>query len=397
MLEYRAATQEQRMRIAINGMFWTEPHVGSGQYLHQLLAQFAAQSPEHRFVLVVPRYRTDRKPSLPHIQTVLMPTPFDRRSPNLAKVWFEQIAFGQVCRKLRVDLAHVPYFGSPRHPAVPTVVTIHDLIPLLLPEYRGGRAVRIYMRLAAASAKHAAAIIADSAQSKRDIMAQLGIAADTITVTYLAAGPSLEPQPAAPIAAVRERYQLHDPFLLYIGGFDARKNVATAIRAFARARSRLDRRVVLAIGGRLPSSPSVLFPDIHRVILDENVAADVALLGAVSENDKAALMSGCLAYLFPSRYEGFGLPPLEAMQCGAPVLASATTSVGEVVGDGGMLLDPEDVDAWAAAIEQLVNAPEQRAELAARGLQRAAQFSWERTARQTLALYDRVAQGMPTP
>jgi glycosyltransferase involved in cell wall biosynthesis len=377
------------MRIAISGMFWTEPHVGSGQYLHNLVEQFAAQPGGQRFILVIPRYRLQQKPALAHMQTVLMPTPFDGRNENLAKVWFEQIALGQVCRKLRVDLVHVPYFGSPRYPRVPTVVTVHDLIPLLVPGNRGGRAVQLYMRLAAAGARQASAIIADSHHTKQDVVQHLGIAAERITVTQLAAAPTLQPQPAVTIDNVNRRFRLDDPYVFYIGGFQAHKNVAMAIRAFARARRALDRRVVLAIAGRLPTSQSALFPDIHRVILEEEIAADVILLGAVSDAEKAALMSGCEAFLFPSRYEGFGLPPLEAMQCGAAVLASATTSVGEVVGDGGVQLPPNDLEAWADALTQVLRDADWRAQLRARGLERANAFSWQRTATQTLAVYER--------
>lgn len=376
------------MRIAISGMFWTEPHVGSGQYLHNLVEQFAAQPNGHRFILVIPRYLKPQKPSLPHFQTVVMPTPFDGRNENLAKVWFEQISLGQVCRKLRADLVHVPYFGSPRYLRVPTVVTVHDLIPLLVPGNRGGRAVQTYMRLAASSARQATTIIADSQHTKDDIVQHLSIPAERIVVTHLAAAPTLTPQPPAAIEATLERFRLDDPYVFYIGGFQAHKNVALAIRAFARARRSLGRRVVLAIAGRLPTSQSPLFPDIHKVILEEQIAADVALLGPVSEAEKAALMSGCQAFVYPSRYEGFGLPPLEAMQCGAPTLASATTSVGEVVGDGGVQLPPDDPEAWSSALTRVLSDEAWRSQLSAQGLQRARGFSWQKTAAQTLAIYE---------
>ncbi len=379
------------MRIAINGMFWTEPHVGSGQYLHNLIAQFAADPGGHRYILVIPRYRLkgQPKPSLPFFQTVVMPTPFDARSPNLAKLWFEQIAFGQVGRKLRADVLHVPYFGPPRVAPAPLVVTVHDLIPLLLPAYRGSRAVRAYMRLAAAASRRATLIIADSHHTRRDVIECLHVPEERVAVTHLAAAENLRPQPDAAIQAVRERFRLADPYIYYVGGFDARKNLTTAIRAFARARSRLNRRIVFAIAGKLPAQPSDLFPDLHRTILEEHVAADIALLGHVSNEENAALLSGCEAFVYPSRYEGFGLPPLEAMQCGAPVIAAATTSVGEVVGDGGLTVDPDDVAGWAEAIARLLNDAQLRAELRRRGFARARAFNWATTATQTRAIYER--------
>jgi len=378
------------MRIAISGMFWPEPYVGSGQYLHHLVAQFAAGASRHSVVLVIPRYRCSEAPALPGIQTLLMPTPFDRRNRNLAKVWFEQVAVLQAAQQQRADLLHVPYFGSPLRKRVPVVVTVHDLIPLLLAPYRGSRAVRAYMRLAAAGARRADLIIADSQHTRQDIVRHLGVLPERVAVTHLAAGDTLRPQPPEAVSAARDRFGLADPYIFYMGGFDARKNVATAIRAFARARPRFEQRVVLAIAGRLPAETGALFPDIHSVLLEERIAQDVALLGPVSEAEKAALLTGCEAFVYPSHYEGFGLGPLEAMQCAAPVLASMASSVGEVVADGGVLLPPDDVEAWAQALARVVHDRAWRDELCQRGRARAALFSWHKTARQTAELYERL-------
>lgn len=377
------------MRIAINGMFWPEPFVGSGQYLHNLVAQFAAQPTGHSVVLVIPRYRCSDAHAPPGVETVLMPTPFDGRNRNLAKLWFEQVALPQAAQQQHADLLHVPYFGSPLRSRLPVVVTVHDLIPLLLAPYRGSRVVRAYMHLAARSARRADMIIADSQHTRQDIVRRLGVPSQRIAVIYLATGDALRPQPEQTVSATRDRFRLSDPYILYIGGFDARKNVATAIRAFARARPAFERRVVLAIAGKLPAENSALFPDIHRELLEERVSEDVALLGAVGEVEKAALLTECEAFVYPSHYEGFGLGPLEAMQCGAPVLASAASSVGEVVADGGVLLAPDDVAAWAEALTRVVRDRAWRDELRERGLHHAALFSWGKTARETVELYER--------
>lgn len=380
------------MRIAISGTFWAQPLVGSGQYLHHLVAALAQTATEHRFVLVIPSYTGATKPHIPGWQVVTMPTPFDRRSENLAKVWFEQIALRQASRKLKVNLIHVPYFAAPLRSAAPIVVTVHDLIPLLLPEYRGGRSVQTYMRLAAAGAKRAAAVIADSEHTRRDIVEHLHIPPERIRVTYLAPAPVYGPRDESIIAEVCERFRLRRPYVYYIGGFDARKNVGMAVRAFAEATRGWTERPVLAIGGRVPEQASELFPDINGAILETGVASDVAFLGRVSTEDNAALMAGCAAFLAPSRYEGFGLGPLEAMQSGAPVIASSATSLPEVVGDAGILVDPDDLTGWADALRRVLTSRDTADDLRRRGRARAQEFRWERTAQATVSVYNQLSK-----
>lgn len=339
-------------------------------------------------MLVIPSYTGATRPQIPGWQVVMMPTPFDRRSENLAKVWFEQIALRQASRKLKVNMIHVPYFAAPLRSAVPIVVTVHDLIPLLLPEYRGGRSVQTYMRLAAAGAKRAAAVIADSEHTRKDIVEHLQIPPERINVTYLAPAPVYGPRDEAIIAEVCERFRLRRPYVYYIGGFDVRKNVGMAVRAFAAATQGWAERPVLAIGGRVPEKASEFFPDINGTILDAGVASDVALLGRVSDEDNAALMAGCAAFLAPSRYEGFGLGPLEAMQSGAPVIASSATSIPEVVGDAGILVAPDDLPGWAGALRQVLTNPDTADDLRRRGHARAQEFGWGKTAQATLAVYN---------
>src|SRR3712207_2774973 len=150
----------RRMRIAISGMFWLQPHTDAGHYLRSLLFELTTQPTTHRFVLIIPRYLQPQRPTHVHIQTVFMPTPFDARWPGLAKLWFELIALGQACRRLRADLLHVPYFGPPSYARLPTVVTVHDLLPLVLPLYKGVHNSQAYMRLAARGARRSTDVIA---------------------------------------------------------------------------------------------------------------------------------------------------------------------------------------------------------------------------------------------
>ncbi len=255
------------MRIAISGMFWSEPHVGSGQYLHNLVREFAAGDSRDKFVLVLPRFTKPVRPRLRGVQTVIMPTPFDGINHNLAKVWFEQVALLQVAHKVRAERLHVPYFGPPRYTKLPLVVSVLDLIPLLLPAYRGGRLVRQYMRLAAAGTVRAQAVIAISDYTRQDVIRTLDVPADRIAVTYLAAAPDYEVQTDAAVSAVRARFRLGERYIYYIGGFDVRKNVATLLRAFAEVLRTADAPLQLVLAGRPAGSDPTLFPDLHQLVL----------------------------------------------------------------------------------------------------------------------------------
>ncbi|GAC1547693.1 MAG: glycosyltransferase family 1 protein [Herpetosiphon sp.] len=377
------------MRIAINGTFWQEPHVGSGQYLHNLVQGLPMADPAIKYILVIPRYTNPGHPRVPGVQTVIMPTPFDHSSPRLAKLWFEQIAMVQVAHKLRADVIHVPYFGPPRAGQRPLIVSVLDLIPLLLPAYRGSRAIQAYMRLAAAGTRRAKHLIAISHATAADLRAHLQIPEDRITVTYLAAGPDYVPQSPNVVSQTLVRYHLEEPYLYYVGGFDLRKNLPLLIRAFA-ALPPATPAVSLVIAGRPPGSDPKLFPDLASVILACGVADRVALIGPVSDADNAALMSGARAFAYPSTYEGFGLPPLEAMACGTAVIAASTTSVGEIVGDGGVLADPYDTAAWTVALHNVIGDDHAVQRLRSRGLARARSFTRQATAEQTVAVYRRV-------
>ncbi len=296
------------MRIVINGWFFEQPHTGSGQYLAALREWLPRVGSEHEFVSVIPANQR-----IPYG----VRTPFDRLNPDLAKLWFEQIAFPLACRRLRADVAFVPYWGSPWWSPCPVVVTIHDLIPLLLPLYRGGPLQRAYTWLVSRTARRAAAVLTDSEASRRDIIAHLRIPAGRVHAIHLAADPRYR-SVADPVelARVREKYHLPaGPFLLYLGGFDARKNVARLVEAYARVVSRQPSTVGLVIAGRLPEADTPFTPDPRPLIARLGIGDRVHFTGPVDEADKPALYSLALGTVFVSEYEGFGLPVLEAMGC----------------------------------------------------------------------------------
>jgi len=317
------------MRIVINGWFWEQPGTGSGQYLAGLAGWLPAVAAGHEFILVRHASLPARPVSAgahgePPIRVVSARTPFDRVSRNLAKLWFEQVTFPLACRRWQAGVAFVPYWAPPWWCPCPIVVTIHDIIPLILPLYRGGLLPRAYTWLVAHTARRAHAILADSAASRRDIIAHLRVSPERVHTVPLGLNPTLRPvTDPAELARVQARYGLPaEPFLLYLGGFDARKNVLRLIEAFARLTQAMGPRVRLVIAGHLPQRDTPFAPDprplVHRLGLDELVH----FIGWVEEEDKPALYTLARAALFISEYEGFGLPLLEAMACGCPTLAA---------------------------------------------------------------------------
>ena len=375
------------MRIAVNGWFLDQPGSGSGQYLRGLLRAMVRLAPDQLFLLVLPGPSEFEIPGLKAERVTLK---LGLWRTNLGKLLFEQLAFPQVCRRWHADVAHVPYWGSPLWSAVPAVVTIHDLIPLLLPAYRGGPLVRLYTRLVSASARRATVVLTDSLASKCDIEAHLGLPAERVRCVYLAQGEQFSPEPAPDDAVIRAKYGLAERYVLYLAGHDVRKNVAGLVEAFATV-AQADCDVALAIGGRLPDRPDPLFFDPRPLIVALDLEDRVRLIGWVEEADKPALYRGAACAVFASQYEGFGLPVLEALACGAPLVTSSTTSLPELAGDAAFASDPGDVPGLAGAILACLVDEPLAAELRRRGPQQAARFSWSQTAQQTLAAYQEAA------
>jgi glycosyltransferase involved in cell wall biosynthesis len=380
------------MKIGLSGTFWGMDTTGSGQYLHRLLDALSKQVPPIVCTLFVPT-GTTRGTSRTVIQgQVALHTPFDRFQQDLSKLWFEQVAFPRACGQTRVDLAHVPYFAPPRCPTVPTVVTIHDLIPLILPDYRGSPLVQAYMRLVSTAAWHAALILTDSQSSARDIERLLHIPRERVRVIYLAADAIYRPLTPVERQPTLERLGIPPHYMLYLGGFDRRKNVVGLLHAWAQARSHLD-GLAMVIAGRLPPQDSAFTPDPRKVAADLGLAEHIYYTGWVAEEDKPALYAGAQAFVFPSYYEGFGLPVLEAISCGTPVVVGQGSSLEEIAGPGGLSVPATDVPALADALVRLAHEPQLRQRMSAEGICHAQRFSWEATAQQTLAAYHDALKG----
>ncbi|MCZ7571825.1 MAG: glycosyltransferase family 4 protein [Ardenticatenaceae bacterium] len=383
------------MRVALNAHFWGRETTGSGQYLHRLVAAFQAGHPELDLLLIGDAAAAARHSQTPvplDLKWQTAPTPFDRSSPNLAKVWFEQIAFPRVARGVRADLIHVPYFAPPlfklkgnhtNRSSIPVVATVHDLIPLLLPEYRGPWPVRGYSQLVARAARRTDLVLTDSQSSCRDARRLLALPPARVRTVYLGVDEHYRPQPPAEINRLRRKLRLPETFVLYLGGFDVRKRVPQLLAAAARSQIAWP----LVIAGQLPIEDTAFTPDPRRIATGLNLGERVHFVGWVPETDKPALFSAATLFVFPSRYEGFGLPVLEALACGTPTVTTTAASLPELVDDAAWTVAPADVTALAAAIDTLMHDGERRARLTARGPAQAARFTWQRCASETARAY----------
>jgi glycosyltransferase involved in cell wall biosynthesis len=279
-----------------------------------------------------------------------------------------------------LDLLLVPAHVLPLIHPRRSVVTVHDLGYLREPQAH--RTLdRLYLDLSNRyHTRTATRLLAISQATKDDLVRRYGVAPERVTVTHLAAGDEMRPVgEVAMVAAAKDRYGIVGDYLLYVGTLHPRKNLARLIQAFAPVASQFPAlRLVLA------GKKGWMYEDIFAQARNLGLEGRVVFTGYVAAEDLPALYTGALAFVFPSLYEGFGMPVLEAMACGAPVAASNTSSLPEVAGDAALLVDPTDV----AALSRLAGDAALRASLRARGLIQAARFSWQRCASETLAALD---------
>lgn len=385
------------MRIGVNALFLQKPATGSGQHLFHLLKGLDAADKENSYTLLSPRFRRAYAMAIPPLteserfRNVEVWSAVARFNENIEKLWWEQFGLLQACQKESIDLLHCPYFAAPLFSPYPTIVTIHDVIPLILPEYRWRRQSHAYTWLVSQAARRARAIIAVSECSKQDIIRTLDIPAERIHVIGNAVDEDLRPTGDSwQISKVRNRYGIGPRYVLYFGGFDLRKNVFRLIHAYAGLPQSLREEYQLIIAGRLHLLGHPLYPDPRPLVRELGLDDQIMFTGQIREEDKAPLYSGCTLFVFPSLYEGFGIPVLEAMACGAPVITSNVSALPEVAGEAGCLIDPSDQDSITRAMGELLESPSKRAELSVRSRERAGHFSWRHVAEQTVEVYRQV-------
>ncbi len=288
------------------------------------------------------------------------------------------------------DVLFVPAHVLPLIHPPQSVVTVHDLGYLHYPEAHR-LADRRYLDWSTRwNARQATLVLADSQATKDDLVRAYGVDPDRVRVIYLGRDEALAPvRDPEIVSAVREHYGIGGRYLLYVGTLQPRKNLARTIEAFARIVGRPAlTNVQLVLAGKRGWLYEDLFARVERL----GLAGRVRFPGYVAEEDLPALLSAALAFVFPSLYEGFGIPVLEAGACEVPVITSNTSSLPEVAGDAALLVDPHDVDAIADAMYRLITDPDLRGELIRRGRENVKRFSWEKCARETLAVLEEVGK-----
>jgi glycosyltransferase involved in cell wall biosynthesis len=301
----------------------------------------------------------------------------------------EQISLPLALGRTRVDLFHAPHYVVSPLTRVPFVVTIHDCIHLRFPQYLPNRLAYSYARtMMRTSARRSRRILTVSEASKQDILHYLHVPSDKVEVVYNALDERLAtpPTPEA-IAHIRDRYQLDAPFILYAGNIKPHKNLERLVEAYSVLRRRgVTHARLLIIGDEISK-----YPSLRRLVHRFQLHPHVRFFGFVSDEMLSALYRLASVFVFPSLYEGFGLPPLEAMAAGTPVITSNTSSLPEVVGDAALLVDPMDAGAIADALARVLTDEPLRAALIARGRERVQAFSWERSVARIREIYTEVA------
>jgi glycosyltransferase involved in cell wall biosynthesis len=369
------------VRVAVNvEQLLHEAPGGIGRYTAELVRLLPARGIDVApFTARHPRAAIDaalRAYDLSGLDPVVLALP----AALLYDAWHVLGVAGPVRRVAPVDVVHAPSPAVPPTGRVPLVVTVHDAAPIVMPEAFTRRGVWFHRRGFAAAAKRARLVIAVSQFSADEVAANTSIPRERIRV--VPNGVDREPATDAAVQRVRERHALHDrPYLLWAGTLQPRKNVRVLLDALERLDPEaVPHRLVLA-------GPQGWKPDDEDGAAARRLGDRVRLLGAVERTELFALFAGADAFAFPSRHEGFGIPVLEAMAQGTPVVCADIPALREVAGDAAIFVPPDDLDGWVDALHSTLTDPGFRAGLEARGRERVQAYSWERCADETAAVY----------
>lgn len=350
--------------------------LGIGTYIQNLLQRFREVDEENDYCLFVAPGDSDKIDLGERFRKII--------SASKKYSLSELFALSRLANRERLDVFHAPHYTLPFGLSSQRIVTIHDIIHLRFPEYLGMRQ-RLYARAMLASAcRRADVVITDSHYSKNEIVAEMSVSAEKVKVIYLGVNERFRTIEKTEREHFCRKYSIVGRYILYVGNFKPHKNLETLLKAFAQVRETTCPLLVL-VGDTLES-----YPNLEHVAGDSNLWNRLKVLGRIALDDLVRAYSFAEALVLPSLYEGFGLPPLEAMACGTPVIASNTTSIPEIVGDAAILYSPMEKDELAHQIERIVDDQEPRASMIQNGYERIKLFSWKQCAQLTLETYRQV-------
>ena len=362
------------MRFGIDGVPLQGKKSGIGHYTLELARALAAVAPEHEFEIVSPGPFSSPLNSAPNLHFT------NARARGLKRRYWWPIGLPLYCRRASFALFHGTNFDLPYWTTCPTVLTIHDLSLLLYPQTHEERLVRRARRVLPLMVRKASAIITPSETVKREVCEHLRVSEDKVFAIPEAARACFYPAPASETEPVLRRLGIEPEFILFVGTIEPRKNLLTLARALEQIAN-----IQLVIAGQ----KGWLSDDLLAYLDKSELRDRVLFTGHLSDDDLRALYSSCRVFVYPSLYEGFGLPLLEAMACGAPVVTSNVGSIVETVGAAARLVSPTDAGDLAQALIALLNNARERDHLSSTGIDHVKNFSWQRTASATLDVYQK--------
>jgi glycosyltransferase involved in cell wall biosynthesis len=366
------------MRIGIDARIAHYSRGGIRSYVLHLIGALAALGGNSDYVVLYSRKGGDISPPDSSFRSVACWTPSHHR--------FERWTLGIEIARLGIDLLHSPDFIPPVSGYRQSVITIHDLNFLYYPRFLTAESRRYYNQQIEWAVRRADHILADSYATKTDLTSLLGVASERITVVHLAADSSFRPLPGMEARQVAERYDLEPGFLLFVGTLEPRKNVPGLLQAYHLLIDQgVTSRPLVLVGGK-----GWLYDEVFERVEALHLGGLVRFLHGVPDADMPGLYNAASLLTTPSFYEGFGLPALEAMSCGTPVVVSDRASLPEVVGEAGLLVDPDEPKDIARALRRVLMDESLRTRMRKRGLAQAARFNWQRVAQETLAVYRQV-------
>lgn len=364
---------------------------GVGIYTKNLVQSLARVGPQHRYVLVGTQ---ESRRHLGELGQNFRLEVYERRYDSLRSHW----DYGFLLRRLGFDVFHMPHRWAPLSTPAPFVVTLHDLNYVLFPREEHDTMVdRVRYWALKRGLQKATKIIAVSQATKRDAMTHLGLPDEKFRVIYDAVDENIaQPVTDAQRKETLQRYSINEPFVLYAGRIQIHKNVPRLIEAFAYLKAQLENHwkyhnlKLIVIGDDINR-----FPSVRHAMMRTRMQDSIRFLGFVPLETLRVFYDQATAFLFPSLYEGFGMPPLEAMVHGTPVVTSAASSLPEAVGDAAELVNPENVFDIARGLRKVLLDDDYRADLRRRGFEQVKRFSWDRSAREVLEVYQSVARSRP--